>query len=233
MIQPPAPLPFPKTGKFQPSNPVVGSPQVWSQRHLINTQKILNSHHLGTFKGFWNFMLGKRIKTKYLFFIINHNITANVRWVIAVSLLGPTSQMFILPTYWAGQNELGASQVMLVVKNPSANARDTRDMGQDDPLEESMVTHSSIPAWRILWTEEPGSLQSIGLQRVRHNQIDLAQKGYSLTPIIFVPMFYSQAQNKTQSTMWNWQISISFPLLCLHTHPPTFPFPHSSWSDPS
>ena len=66
-----------------------------------------------------------------------------------------------------------------------------RSLGQEDPPEKGKATHSSIPAWRILWTEEPGSLQSIGLQRVRHNQIDLAQKGYSLTPIIFVPMFYS------------------------------------------
>ena len=37
-------------------------------------------------------------------------------------------------------------------------------MGQEDPLEEDMATHSSIPAWRILWTEEPGGLQSMGSQ---------------------------------------------------------------------
>ena len=41
--------------------------------------------------------------------------------------------------------------------------------GQEDPLEEGMATHSSIPAWRIPWTEEPGGLQSIGSQRVRHD----------------------------------------------------------------
>ena len=39
----------------------------------------------------------------------------------------------------------------------------------EDPLEEEMATHSSILAWRILWTEEPGGLQSIGLQRVGHD----------------------------------------------------------------
>ena len=43
-----------------------------------------------------------------------------------------------------------------------------------DPLEEGMVTHSSIPAWRILWTQEPGGLQSMGSQRVGHNCSDLA-----------------------------------------------------------
>ena len=41
-----------------------------------------------------------------------------------------------------------------------------RSLGQEDPLEKEMVTHSSILAWRIPWTEEPGRLQSMGLQRV-------------------------------------------------------------------
>ena len=44
-----------------------------------------------------------------------------------------------------------------------------RSLGQEDPLEEGMATHSSILAWRILWTEEPGELQFIGSQRVRHD----------------------------------------------------------------
>ena len=39
----------------------------------------------------------------------------------------------------------------------------------EDPLEEEMATRSSILAWRIPWTEEPGGLQSVGLQRVRHD----------------------------------------------------------------
>ena len=41
----------------------------------------------------------------------------------------------------------------------------------EDPLEEGMASHSSILAWRILWTEEPGGLQSLGLQRVRHSWV--------------------------------------------------------------
>ena len=44
-----------------------------------------------------------------------------------------------------------------------------RSLGQEDILEEVMATHSSILAWRILRTEEPGGLQSIGIQRVRHD----------------------------------------------------------------
>ena len=65
-----------------------------------------------------------------------------------------------------------ASQVALVVKNPPANSGDIRDLvrslNQQDPLEEGMATHSSILAWRIPWTQEPGGLQSIGSQRVGH-----------------------------------------------------------------
>ena len=42
-------------------------------------------------------------------------------------------------------------------------------LGREDPLEKGMATHSSILAWRIPWTEEPGGLQSTGLQRVGHD----------------------------------------------------------------
>ena len=44
-----------------------------------------------------------------------------------------------------------------------------RSLSQEDPLEKGMVTHSSVLAWRVSWTEEPGELQSIGSQRIRHD----------------------------------------------------------------
>ena len=44
-----------------------------------------------------------------------------------------------------------------------------RSLGWEDPLEEGMATHSSVLVWRIQWAEEPGRLQSMGLQRVGHN----------------------------------------------------------------
>ena len=44
-----------------------------------------------------------------------------------------------------------------------------QSLGGEDPLEKEMATHSSILAWEIPWTEEPGGLQSIGLQRIGHN----------------------------------------------------------------
>ena len=59
-----------------------------------------------------------------------------------------------------------ASPIAQLVKNPPA-MQETEDMwvqslGQEDPLENEMATHSSIFTWKILWTEEPGGLQSMG-----------------------------------------------------------------------
>ena len=56
-----------------------------------------------------------------------------------------------------------------MVKNlPARQETWVRFLGREDPLEKSMATHSSILAWRIPWTEDPGGLQSMGSQRVRH-----------------------------------------------------------------
>ena len=44
-----------------------------------------------------------------------------------------------------------------------------RSLGQEDPLDKGMATHSSILAWRIPWTEDPGGLQSMGFQKVGHS----------------------------------------------------------------
>ena len=51
---------------------------------------------------------------------------------------------------------------------PAMQENWVRSLGREDPLEKEMATHSSILAWRISWTEEPGGLQSMGSQRVRH-----------------------------------------------------------------
>ena len=75
-----------------------------------------------------------------------------------------------------GRSNSGASQVALVAKNTPASAGDISELGLivqplggEDPLEEGMATHSSVLAWRIPWTEEPGGLQSTGSQRVGHD----------------------------------------------------------------
>ena len=57
---------------------------------------------------------------------------------------------------------------------PRASAEDMRDdgfdpLGQEDPLEKGLATHSRILSWRIPWTEEPGGLQSMGSHRVGHD----------------------------------------------------------------
>ena len=57
-----------------------------------------------------------------------------------------------------------------LVKNlPTMQETWVQSLGQEDPWKKGMATHSSILAWRILWTEEPGRLQFMGLQRVRHD----------------------------------------------------------------
>ena len=60
-----------------------------------------------------------------------------------------------------------SSLVAQLVKSlPAIRETQVQSLGQEDPLEKKMATPSSILAWRILWTEEPGELQSMGSQRV-------------------------------------------------------------------
>ena len=75
--------------------------------------------------------------------------------------------------------ELGNSLVPQTVKHlPTMRETQVQSLSQD-LLEKEMATHSSIPAWRIPWMDEPGRLQSLGLQRVRHDSaalLSLSQK---------------------------------------------------------
>ena len=73
------------------------------------------------------------------------------------------------PSCWFRQmyNNRRSSLVAQAVKNlPAVQETWVRSLGQEDPLKKGMATHSSILAWRIPWTEEPGRLQSMGSQRV-------------------------------------------------------------------
>ena len=78
---------------------------------------------------------------------------------------------------WVLTKKVGLPQ-WLSGKEPSCKAGAAGDvvqsLGWDNPLEKGMATHFSIPAWRILWTEEPGGLQSIVSQRVGHECSNLA-----------------------------------------------------------
>ena len=74
------------------------------------------------------------------------------------------SQLFAL-----GGQHLGASLLAQVVKSqPALQEIQIQSLGQEDSLEKKMDTHSSSLDWEIPWTEEPGGLQSMGLQRVRY-----------------------------------------------------------------
>ena len=71
--------------------------------------------------------------------------------------------------YWV---PIWASLVAHMVKNlPAMKETQVPSLGQEDPLEKGMTTHSSILVWRISWTEEPGRLQFMGSQRIRHNWV--------------------------------------------------------------
>ena len=64
----------------------------------------------------------------------------------------------------------GTSLVAQMVKHlPTMQTLWVRSLGQEDPLEKEMATHSSTLVWRIPWTEEPDGLQSMGSQRVGHD----------------------------------------------------------------
>ena len=72
------------------------------------------------------------------------------------------------------------------VKDPSAmQETQVRSLGWEDPLEEGMATHSSILAWRVPWIEEPGGLQSMGSQRVRHEAAEHARTHKVSVPEVY------------------------------------------------
>ena len=67
-----------------------------------------------------------------------------------------------------GSGKLSPLVAQMVKRLPGMQETQVRFLGWEDPLEE-MATHSSTLAWKIPWTEEPGRLQSMGSQRVRHD----------------------------------------------------------------
>ena len=72
-------------------------------------------------------------------------------------------------TYWLSRGS--------VVKNlPTVQETQVQSLGQEDPLEEGVATYSSILAWRIPWTEEPGGLQSMGLDTTEQRSTHTPQQ---------------------------------------------------------
>ena len=85
--------------------------------------------------------------------------------MIEVGFLERTLSWVILFNFWAS---LVAQRLKCL---PTMLETRVRSLGREDPLEKEMATHSSILAWRIPWTENPGGLQSMGLQRVGHDWV--------------------------------------------------------------
>ena len=82
---------------------------------------------------------------------------------------------------------------------PAMQETQVRSLSQEDPLEKGMATHSSLLVWRILWTKEPGWLQSIESQKVRHNRAS--------------DTFTFMAKNMLNFSIFLWTLEIIF-LLC-------------------
>ena len=84
------------------------------------------------------------------------------------------------------------SQVVQIVKNlPAMQEIQGWSLGQEDPLQEGMATHSSILAWRIPWTEEPGGLQSMGSQSGTTRRLSLTHSLYCGIITYFLSWLYS------------------------------------------
>ena len=98
-------------------------------------------------------------KTSYLYSLAQPLVSYTVVMTNKLSYLSVFLVFMCLPNYE------GASLVAQSVKSlPAVQETRVRFLGQEDPLEKKMATHSSIFAWRIPWTEEPGGLQSMGSQ---------------------------------------------------------------------
>ena len=66
-----------------------------------------------------------------------------------------------------------------------------QSLGQENPLENRMATHSNILAWRIPWTDEPGGLESMGSQRVRHHFVTKQQQSFTLHMALTGPKYHT------------------------------------------
>ena len=81
-------------------------------------------------------------------------------------ILHPYSQLTDAKSEDKGRSNKASLLAQLVKKLPAVQETWVQSLGREDPLEKEMATHSSILAWEIPWTEEPGGLQSMGLQEL-------------------------------------------------------------------
>ena len=108
--------------------------------------------------------------------------------IISISY-SKTKKRLCMPSFFCIQGFPGVAQT---VKNlPAMQETQVRSLGWEDPLEKGMAAHSSIPVWRILWTEEPDRLPSMGMQRVicplrTHSGINYFLTLYTILPFVSI-----------------------------------------------
>ena len=103
--------------------------------------------------------------------------TSLYMWSLSIYLIYPLDfhiQLYIERAYkenhrWCTNIDTDILVAQMVKNLPAMQETQVQSLAWEDPLEKGMATHSSILAWRMPWTEEPGGLQSMGLQRVRHD----------------------------------------------------------------
>ena len=107
-------------------------------------------------------------------------------------------------------NDQVSSPVAQTVKNlPAMQETWVQSLGQEDLLQEEMATHSSVLAWKILWTEEPGRLQSIGLQPVGHSWVTNTKYLHTVT-------FLGSNTVPSEWTVWLFNVFPASKSQCLY-----------------
>ena len=99
---------------------------------------------------------------------------------------------------------------------PTMRETGVQSLGQEDPLEKEMAAHSSTLAWKIPWTEEPGRLQSIGLQRVRTEQLHIHSHLILCDPMDCSPPCSSVWQEILQARILEW---VAIPFIRVSSQP--------------
>ena len=109
-------------------------------------------------------------------------MTVALQYSLKSGNLIPPALFFFLKITLATCSLWASLRAQLVRNPPAMQETWVWSLGQEDPLEKEMATHSSTLAWKSPWTEKPGKLQSMGLQRVRHDwKISLHMDTLSLT----------------------------------------------------
>ena len=88
-------------------------------------------------------------------------------WLLSVKIM--QHSFILLHVLWLTHLHWTSLVAQMVKRLPTVRETQVQSLGREDLLEKETATHSSVLAWKIPWTEEPGRLQSMGSQRVRHN----------------------------------------------------------------